>query len=123
MNFCRRHGKISLEGGSCLANSNSRGNFLESQDALKVNTPVYKRPILGTKKHMAKIICFGHFFLRLSRNDHSRVISKAHFCWVHRIDLFLHLFSNENPYTRVYIPVLTGGLIDKICESWIFIRK
>ena len=47
--------------------------------------PVYKRPILGTKKHMAKIIFFGHFLLRLSRNDHSRVISKANFCWVHSI--------------------------------------
>ena len=49
------------------------------------HTPVYKRPILGTEKHMAKIIFFGHFLLRLSRNDHSRVISKANFCWVHSI--------------------------------------
>ena len=46
-------------------------------------TPIYKTTILGTEKHIAEIFVFGRFLPRLSGPRHSRVISKASFCWVH----------------------------------------
>ena len=46
-------------------------------------TPVYKATILVTEKHRADFNFFGHFLPRLSRNDHSQVISMATFCWGH----------------------------------------
>ena len=42
-------------------------------------TPVYKEAILVTKKHRADFYFSGHFLPRLSRNDHSQVISMASF--------------------------------------------
>ena len=46
-------------------------------------TPVYKATILVTEKHRADFNFFGRFLPRLSRNDHSQVISIAIFCWGH----------------------------------------
>ena len=47
------------------------------------HAPIYNKTILVTEKHMAEILFFGRFLLRLSVPDHSRVISKASFCWAH----------------------------------------
>ena len=61
---------------------------------------------------MAKIIFFGHFLLRLSRNDHSRVISKAHFSWVHiELTLFYTYFLmkiQDSQILSMRPPVSTG---------------
>ena len=57
----------------------------EEEEEGEEDTPVYKGTILVTEKHRADLNFFGHFLPRLSRNDHSWVISKAHFCWVHSI--------------------------------------
>ena len=38
-----------------------------------LHTPIYNKTILGTKRHPAGIFFFGHFLVRLSESDHSRV--------------------------------------------------
>ena len=38
-----------------------------------LGTPIYNKTILGTKRHPAGIFFFGHFLVRLSESDHSRV--------------------------------------------------
>ena len=42
-------------------------------------TPIYKKTILGTKRHPAGIFIFGCFSVRFSGSDHSQAMSIASF--------------------------------------------
>ena len=59
------------------------GYSQRGQKVLSGFTPVYKTAILVTEKRIADILIFARFLPRLSGPDHSRVVSKASFCWAH----------------------------------------
>ena len=50
-------------------------------DKTDLNTPCYKKSILGSKWTISGINFFCRFLLRLSENNHSRVIFMAKFVW------------------------------------------
>ena len=49
----------------------------------EMRTPIYNTSKLVTKKPVSGIYLFGHFLVRLSRNERSWVTSMGNFCWAH----------------------------------------